>query len=198
MLGFTDRELISDLLRDCEPQRPVGLRLAADSQPEELPSIPERWRFIDETLQKAPFVKMVPMLGSMGCPYTCSFCVDSAIPYQQLSFERIKEDLRFLRTKFKRPRIGWHDPNFGVRFDEYLGAIEEAVPPDSMDFYAESSLSLLSEDRLKRLKKNGFKVIMPGVESWEVPPVDCQRPNVNQPGDAAHSRAEYHLSILGR
>ncbi len=166
VFGFTDKELMRDILQDCEPQRPLGLRVSAAGQPEELPSVPERWRFIDETLKKAPFVKMVPMLGSMGCPYTCSFCVDSTIPYRQLSFERIKEDLRFLRTKFERPRIGWHDPNFGVRFDEYLGAIEDAVPPDTVDFYAESSLALLSEDRLKRLQKNGFKVIMPGVESW--------------------------------
>jgi hypothetical protein len=31
---------------------------------------------------------------------------------------------------------------------------------------AESSLSLLSEPRLKRLKKNGFLAMLPGVESW--------------------------------
>ena len=47
-----------------------------------------------------------------------------------------------------------------------MTVIEEAAPPDSISFFAESSLSLLSEENLKRLKKNGFKVIMPGVESW--------------------------------
>ncbi|MDX1578881.1 MAG: radical SAM protein, partial [Gemmatimonadota bacterium] len=64
------------------------------------------------------------------------------------------------------PVVGWHDPNFGVRFDDYLGAIEEAVPPGSIQFVAESSLSLLAEPRLKRLQKNGFRAILPGVESW--------------------------------
>jgi hypothetical protein len=44
--------------------------------------------------------------------------------------------------------------------------IEDAVPPGSMDFVAESSLSLLSEPHLKRLKRNGFKGVLPGVESW--------------------------------
>ena len=57
----------------------------------------------------------------------------------------MKEDLRFLLGVMKRPRIGWHDPNFGVRFDDYMGAIEEVVPHDRIDFIAESSLSLLSE-----------------------------------------------------
>ena len=33
-------------------------------------------------------------------------------------------------------------------------------------FYAESSLSLLSESNLKRLERNGFKVLLPGIESW--------------------------------
>src|SRR5664279_4480228 len=78
----------------------------------------------------------------------------------------MKEDLSFLLTKFKRPLVGWHDPNFGVRFDEYMDAIEEVVPENSIDFIAESSLSLLTEPHVKRLKRNGFGAMLPGIESW--------------------------------
>ncbi|NIR50955.1 radical SAM protein [candidate division KSB1 bacterium] len=166
VFGFTDRALIRDVLQDCTQHRPAGIHVSAKQQPADLPGVRERWRFIDETIQKAPFLKAVMMIGSLGCPYTCSFCMDSVVPYQQLSFEVMKEDLRFLLRKFKRPRVGWLDPNFGVRFDEYLDAIEEAVPPDSIDFFAESSLALLGEARLKRLQRSGFKVMMPGIESW--------------------------------
>ncbi|MCG8606106.1 radical SAM protein, partial [bacterium] len=81
-------------------------------------------------------------------------------------FNIMKEDLRFLLTQFKRPVVAWHDPNFGVRFDEYLDAIEEVVPPNAIDFIAESSLSLLSEPHLQRLQRNGFVAILPGIESW--------------------------------
>jgi hypothetical protein len=66
----------------------------------------------------------------------------------------------------KRPRVGWHDPNFGIRFDETMAAIEEVVPPGAIDFAAESSLSVLSEPHLVRLRRNGFKAILPGIESW--------------------------------
>ncbi len=76
------------------------------------------------------------------------------------------EDLRFLVETLPQPRVGWHDPNFGVRFDDYLDAIDAAVPPGRMDFVAESSLSLLSEPHLKRLERSGFKALLPGVESW--------------------------------
>ena len=43
---------------------------------------------------------------------------------------------------------------------------KQAVPPGSIDFLAESSLSLLSEPHLRRLARNNFKAILPGVESW--------------------------------
>ncbi len=166
VLGFTDKTTIHDVLTDCSRHRPMGVRLAAQRQPLHIPGVRERWEFIEPTLRKAPFLKIVPMLGSVGCPYTCSFCIDSTVPYQPMSFDVIKEDLRFLRTKFKRPLVGWHDPNFGVRFDDFLDCIEDAVPPGSIDFAAESSLSLLSEPHMKRLKHNGFKALLPGIESW--------------------------------
>ncbi len=164
--GFTDKTILKDILADVSPHRPIGLHLQAAKQPENLPGVQERWKFVEPTLKKAPVLKIVPMLGSLGCPYTCSFCIDSVVPYQPLDFDVLKSDLAFLLTKFKRPRVGWHDPNFGVRFDDYMEAIESVVPENSIDFVAESSLSLLAEPHLKRLKKNGFKAILPGVESW--------------------------------
>ncbi len=166
VVGFTDQTVIREVLQDCSPHRPIGVHLAAKRQPAMLPGVRERWKFIEPTLRKAPLFKIVPMLGSLGCPYTCSFCIDSVVPYQPLDFAVLSEDLRFLVRTLRRPRVGWHDPNFGVRFDDYLDAIDAAVPPDSIDFVAESSLSLLSEPHLKRLKQSGFKALLPGVESW--------------------------------
>jgi radical SAM superfamily enzyme YgiQ (UPF0313 family) len=166
VLGFTDKALLEDVLRAGQPQRSEGVYLAATRQPSTLPGVEERWKFIEPTIAKAPTFKVVPMIGSMGCPYTCSFCIDSVVDYQPLSFEQMRSDLRFLLGKMRKPRVGWHDPNFGVRFNDYMGAIEEAVPPGRIDFIAESSLSLLSERKLKRLQNNGFKGMLPGIESW--------------------------------
>ncbi len=166
VVGFTDRALVRDLLLDCAPHRPDGLSLAASRQPAALPGVRERWKFIEPTIRKAPLLQLVPMLGSLGCPYTCSFCIDSVVPYQPFEFGALTEDLRFLSRTLRRPRVSWHDPNFGVRFNDTLDAIDAAVPPGRIEFAAESSLSLLSEPHLKRLERSGFKALLPGVESW--------------------------------
>jgi hypothetical protein len=164
--GFTDRTVLEEVLRECVPHRPFGCYVSAAKQPTELPSLEQRWKYIEPTLAKAPTIKVVPMIGSLGCPYTCNFCIDSTVEYQPLSFAQLAADLKFLLTKMNKPIVGWHDPNFGIRFDDYMNAIESSVPPNRMRHLAETSLSVLSEPHLRRLKQNGFQAILPGVESW--------------------------------
>lgn len=164
--GLTHQSTIQQILEDCVPHRSKGIHLSASKQPVEFPGVKRRWKFIEPTLKKAPFIKIVPMLGSVGCPYTCSFCIDSVVPYQQLSFEVMQDDLKFLLTKFKKPTVGWHDPNFGIRFKENMEAISNSIPKNSFTFIAESSLSVLTEEHLKMMKSNGFKALLPGIESW--------------------------------
>jgi hypothetical protein len=166
VLGFTDKSLIQAVLQDCARHRPMGQHLSADRHPTHLPGVSNRWKFIEQTLRKAPLVKIVPLLSSLGCPYSCDFCIDSSVPYQPLNVDEMKQDLRFLLGKLKHPRVAWHDPNFGVHFDRCMDAIEEVVPPGRIDFIAESTLSLLSQPRVKRLQRNGFKALLPGIESW--------------------------------
>lgn len=166
VFGFTNKGMIEAVVKDGGPQRPIGIHLSDSKQPAHLPGVVERWPFIEKNLAKARFLKIIPMIGSVGCPYSCSFCVDSTVPYQPLDYNALKEDLRFILKKVKRPTVGWHDPNFGVRFNDYIGLIEESVPRGRMQFAAESSLSLLTEKNLKRMNQNGFVGILPGIESW--------------------------------
>ncbi len=167
VLGFTDKTTVINVLADLAPHPAEGRYISAKTQPHELPSVRARWKYISATLAKtATNFNIVPMIASLGCPYTCSFCIDSVIKYQPLDFELIRDDLKFVLTKFRRPIVGWYDPNFGVRFDEIVSAIEQADPERRMRFIAESSLSLLSEERARQLSKVGFKAVLPGIESW--------------------------------
>jgi hypothetical protein len=66
----------------------------------------------------------------------------------------------------KHPVVSWYDPNFGINFNPVMETIESAVPPRTIDFVGECSLSVLNEANVKRLNRAGFKMIMPGIESW--------------------------------
>ena len=83
----------NEVLAECAPHRPVGRQLAASRQPRRAAKLAARWKFVEATLKKAPIIKIVPMLGSLGCPYTCSFCIDSTVDYQPLGFEQLRDDL---------------------------------------------------------------------------------------------------------
>ena len=47
VLGFTDQEIIRNVLGDMSPHRPLGLRLSGDRQPLSLPGVRQRWKFIE-------------------------------------------------------------------------------------------------------------------------------------------------------
>jgi len=166
VVGFTDRTLIHDLLRDAAPQGGEGVALAAAGQPAVLPGVRERWPFVRQVLAMTRLVGSVAMIGSLGCPYRCSFCVDAEVAYQPLPYDQLREDLAFLRARLKWPVVGWHDPNFGVRFADYMAVIDDAVPPRSMRHVAECSLSLLGEPHLRELARRGFEGLTIGIESW--------------------------------
>src|SRR6186997_1920000 len=65
VLGFTNKSSITWVLDNCIQQRPEGKQISVGKQPQSLPGVRERWKFIEQTLSKSPFIKMVPMLASL-------------------------------------------------------------------------------------------------------------------------------------
>ena len=55
----------------------TGTFLTANSQPENLPGVTERWPFIKKIHDQFNVIKFVQMIGSLGCPFSCDFCIDS-------------------------------------------------------------------------------------------------------------------------
>jgi len=164
---LTDKETIRTILASPE-RHPRAVVLDAPAQPTELPTVKQRVRFIDHNLGKnvaRRFVRTVPMIGSVGCPYACHFCVDAVVPYKTLPYAQIVEDLRFIASRYGSDTlVFWHDPNFGVRFDEYMAVIAESGA--GLMHGGETSLSLLGDEHLKEMKKNRWVVQVPGIESW--------------------------------
>jgi radical SAM superfamily enzyme YgiQ (UPF0313 family) len=160
-----DRTLIREVLADL----PLGQIVSSGRPLQDLPGIEERM----PEVRKAFFfggrpraTSTVPLLASVGCPYTCDFCIDARSRYSSLPLDRLEADLRFLRQRYPHLKVTFHDPNFAIRFDEVLDVMERVAR--GRRYYAiESSLSILrNEERLRRLRDTGCLYIAPGVESF--------------------------------
>ena len=153
---------------ECAPHRPDGPHPRRRPPAAELPSLRERWKFVEPTLAKSPVIKFVPMLGSLGCPYTCSFCIDSTVDYQPLGFDgSSSEDLGSCCTKMQAdPIVGWHDPELRRPLRRLHGRDRGggAAGPDAPHRREQpvAAVGAASE----AAPQNGFQAILPGIESW--------------------------------
>ena len=165
VVGDCDRTLVDEILRD----RPRGVSVSSDRPLRELPTVEER----RPEIEIAHFPKgragsrtFVPILASVGCPYACDFCADWDNPYRLLPLERLEADLRYVADHFPNVSIPYHDPNFAIRFDEVLDVLERIPERRRNRYVIQTSLSVLSEERLARLRDTRCAYIAPGVESW--------------------------------
>jgi radical SAM superfamily enzyme YgiQ (UPF0313 family) len=161
-----DKTLLKEILQD-RPNRQI---LTSGRTLADIPSVEERMPEIRASAfskQGKPYLSTtIPMLASVGCPYSCNFCIDWNSPYTVLPLDRLKEDLRFISRELPGIKVAFHDPNFGVRFDETLEVLEAMPKADRNPYVVESSLSVLRGDRMRRLKETNCLFIAPGIESW--------------------------------
>lgn len=162
-----DKALISDILSGAhEPNSIVSSgRTLVD-----LPSVEERMPEIKTSALcrgRWPYISTsVPLLASVGCPYTCNFCTDWNNPYVLLPVDLLETDLRYLSQRLPKVKISFHDPNFAVRFDQTLDVLESLPPAARSPYIMESSLSVLRGPRMQRLRDTRCIYIAPGIESW--------------------------------
>lgn len=161
-----DRELIATVIND---EFAPGTAISSPKPYDEPPTVEERL----PEIKASGFIggrphwgSSIPMLASVGCPYSCDFCTDWNVRYRALSTNRLEADLRFASQHLPNSVLYFHDPNFGVRFDETT-AVFESIPPQMRNQYlVESSLKLLNPERLKRLRDTNCLAMAPGIESW--------------------------------
>lgn len=160
-----NRTLVEDILT----QKPRGVVLTAPRQFTDLPSVHERLPEIKTSVfaRGKPFLSTtVSLLSSVGCPYTCNFCIDWNNPFALLPLEKLEADLRFILENYPQVYVGFHDPNFAVRFDEVLQVLEKVPHGNRACYVIESSLSVPKPSRLEKLASTGCMYVISGVESW--------------------------------
>jgi radical SAM superfamily enzyme YgiQ (UPF0313 family) len=147
-----DRTLITEILRDTPRGEILTSRRTLDS----IPSVQERMPEIRSStfLRGKPFpFTSIPLLTSIGCPNSCDFCIDWNNPYVLLSLDQLEADMRYIFRNFPRVMIGFHDPNFAMKFEQVFNVMEKIPNSKRHTYIIETSLSILRDSRLERLKK---------------------------------------------
>jgi len=160
-----DKSLIDDILRKSFDRGTIVTRTGFLR---DLPSVEERLPEITvaSLTHGRRMLSHVSMLTSLGCPYSCDFCVDWNKPYALLPRDRLVADLRFVSENMPGMIVSFDDPNFGVKFEQVFGALE-TIPENARNPYViESSLSNLRSSRLGRLQESNCVYVAPGIESW--------------------------------
>ena len=161
-----DKELIDGVLRGSYDRDQV---LTSGRALTEIPTVEERLPHILKsslTEGRTPYAANIGLLSSVGCPYTCNFCVDWDKPYISIAGDRLRADLQFIAKRFPGVYVSYHDPNFGVQFDRTMDIISSLPENDRNPYVMESSLSILKGPRLKRLQETNCFYAAPGIESW--------------------------------
>lgn len=162
-----DKTLVAEILAN---RFPPGSVVSSDKPFDDLPPVEERMSEILASAflrgRRRHFLTTIPLLASVGCPYSCDFCVDWSNPYRLLSQERLAADLRYLAKQYPGILIAFHDPNFAVKFDEVMVTLESLPPGSRLPYIMESSLSILRGPRMRRLKETNCVAVLPGIESW--------------------------------
>ena len=83
-----------------------------------------------------------------------------------LPTERLAADLHYVSRHLPGVLIGYHDPNFAVKFDQVMEVIETVPAGARSPYVMESSLSILRGPRLRRLRETNCVYLAPGIESW--------------------------------
>ena len=143
-----DRNLIDDILRSrFDPPAIVSSGRAL----KEFPSVEERMPEIRVAAfhrGRPVLTSVVPMLSSIGCPYTCGFCVDWNSQYVTLPAGAAARRSRLLSRHYPKLVIAYHDPNFAVRFDETMDVLARVPKGRRNPYIMESSLSILKGERM--------------------------------------------------
>lgn len=161
-----DKLLIDEILRSSfDP----GTIVTSGRPLRDIPSVEERLpeiRSATFTRGRPTMLTNVSLLSSIGCPYRCNFCVDWNNPFVLLPPERLAADLRYVSRNLPGVLIGYHDPNFAVKFDQVMEVIETIPAPARSPYVMESSLTVLRGPRLRRLRETNCVYVAPGIESW--------------------------------
>lgn len=126
-----------------------------------------RHELFKNELYVVPFANCGPMatvLTNFACPYPCTFCIMSTLPFKTRSLDEVKEELLFLK-KLGIKYIYFSDQTFYVN-KELTEALLDFIVEEKLNFsiMCYSRVDIMNEAKMRKLKAAGCNILMFGVE----------------------------------
>lgn len=107
-----------------------------------------------------------PVFSSRGCPFQCTFCCVSTRKIRQRSVKNVCDEVEYLQRDFKVTHIGFMDDIFTANKKWLFGFLDEMKSRKiNVSWNCESRVDTLDEEMLYRMKEQGCKGLLIGVES---------------------------------
>ncbi|OGX10882.1 MAG: hypothetical protein A2351_02050 [Omnitrophica bacterium RIFOXYB12_FULL_50_7] len=106
------------------------------------------------------------MLTSRGCPYKCTFCAISRLPYSERSVEDVGEEIEECYRRYGIREIDFFDATFFVNRERSLKICEEILKRGiQVEWSCRSRVDVVDEEMLKTASRAGCRKIYYGIES---------------------------------
>lgn len=117
---------------------------------------------------RSPLAKNIPfaiVVTSIGCPFSCHFCVAGSVPYRYREVDNVLAELKYLKALGVK-EIMFNDPTFTVSKKRVMalcqGLLEMNKP---FTWVCNAHVATLSEELIKAMVRAGCHTVMIGVES---------------------------------
>ena len=141
--------------------------------------------FIDDPHQNNRNLKSV-IMGSRGCPYTCSFCsapLTSGRKIRTRSIENIVDEMEMLKQEHGIDSVHFLDNDFIYNKDRILGLADELRARNlNINWRALARTDIIARfggDFLKKIKKSGCYQLVFGIESGSQRILDLMKKGTN-------------------
>jgi len=117
---------------------------------------------------RSPLARRTPfalVMGSVGCPFTCSFCVIGSVAYQYRNVANIMEELRLLKSLGVR-EVMFNDPTFTVSEKRVVDLCRRMQDEElDLTWVANGHVATLTDSMLAEMREAGCHLLMIGVEN---------------------------------
>lgn len=107
-----------------------------------------------------------PVFSSRGCPFQCTFCCVSTRRIRQRSVKNVCDEVEYLQRILKVTHIGFMDDIFTANKKWLFSFLDEMKARHiDISWNCESRVDTLDEEMLYKMKEQGCKGLLIGVES---------------------------------